>query len=93
MKTMTSKLWVKFGGNNATQVSTEGCQNVDDFLEACKKKLSPLLDSYAPAQLSLSTTDGGPSLVSWLPLSDLSLQPGYSPNDGPHPLFIYANGA
>ena len=53
-----SKLWVKFRNCNATQVSTEECQNVDDFLEACKKKLSPLLDSYAPAQLSLSTTDG-----------------------------------
>jgi hypothetical protein len=25
--------------NNSTQVSTEEFQNVDDFLEACKKKL------------------------------------------------------
>ena len=54
-----TKLWVKYKNNNSTQVSTEECRNVDDFLEACKKKLSPLLDSYAPAQLSLSTTDGG----------------------------------
>jgi hypothetical protein len=85
---MASELWVKFGRNNAVKVSTDGCRDVDDFLEACKKKLSPLLDSYAPAQLSLFTTEGGPSLPSWLLLSDLSLQPGYSTNDGPHPLFI-----
>ena len=56
-----TKRWVKFKNSyNPTQVSTEDCQNVDDFLEACKKKLSPLLDSYAPAQLSLSTTEGTP---------------------------------
>jgi hypothetical protein len=57
-----TKLWVKLKTNNATQVSTEECQNVDDFLEACKEKLSPLLDSYAPAQLCLSTTAGGTPL-------------------------------
>ena len=57
-----TKRWVKFKTNNATQVSTEECQNVDDFLKQCKKGLSPLLDSYAPAQLCLSTTDDGPSL-------------------------------
>ena len=54
-----TKLWVKFKTNNSTQVSTEECHNVDDFLKACKKELSPLLDSYSPAQLFLSTTDGG----------------------------------
>ena len=55
-----TKLWVKFKTNNAVKISTEGCQDIDDFLEACKKKLSPLLDSYAPAQLSLSNTADGP---------------------------------
>jgi hypothetical protein len=57
-----SKLWVKFGRNNATRVSTEGCEIVDDFIEQCKKKLSHLLGSYDSAQLSLSTTDGGTPL-------------------------------
>ena len=82
-----TKLWVKFKSNNAVKVSTEDCQDVDDFLEACKKKLSPLLDSYAPAQLSLSTTDGGGT----------PLQPGYSlhqisQNSDENPLFITAAG-
>jgi hypothetical protein len=57
-----SKLWAKFKTNNATQVSTEECQNVDDFLKACKKELPHLLGSYDSAQLSLSITDGGPPL-------------------------------
>ena len=57
-----TKLWVKFKPNNAVKVSTEECQDVDDFLEACKKKLSPHFDSIATDQLSLSTTDGGAPL-------------------------------
>ena len=57
-----TKRWVKFKTNNATQVSTEECQDVDDFLEACKKKLSSTLGSYDSAQLSLSTTNGGTPL-------------------------------
>ncbi|KAK6094105.1 hypothetical protein MT418_005920 [Batrachochytrium dendrobatidis] len=57
-----TKLWVKFKPNNATRVSTEDCEIVDDLLKACKKELSPHFDSYAPAQLCLSTTDGGTPL-------------------------------
>ena len=57
-----TKRWVKFKTNNATQVSTEECQNVDDFLEACKKELSPDLDSVPASRLSLSTTVGGTPL-------------------------------
>ncbi|OAJ42326.1 hypothetical protein BDEG_25791 [Batrachochytrium dendrobatidis JEL423] len=57
-----TKLWVKFKPNNATRVSTEDCENVDDLLKACKKELSPHFDSYAIDQLSLSTTDGGTPL-------------------------------
>ena len=75
-----TKLWVKFKTNNAVKVSTEGCQDVDDFLEACKKELSPLLDSYASAQLSLSTTDGGTPLE---PDDDIPAQ-----NTAKAPLFI-----
>jgi hypothetical protein len=50
-----TKLWVKYKINNSTQVSTEECHNVDDFLEACKKKLQI---PNPPQELSLSTTDG-----------------------------------
>jgi hypothetical protein len=81
---MQTKLWVKYKNNNSTQVSTKECQNVDDFLEACKKKLSPLLDSYAPAQLSLSTTDGGPPLQ---PDDSITQITG---NNAKNPLFITA---
>ncbi|OAJ40352.1 hypothetical protein BDEG_24097 [Batrachochytrium dendrobatidis JEL423] len=56
------KTWVKFKPNNATRVSTEDCEIVDDLLKACKKELSPHFDSYAIDQLSLSTTDGGTPL-------------------------------
>jgi hypothetical protein len=57
-----TKLWVKFKPNNATRVSTEECQDVDDFLKACKKELSPHFDSVAIDQLFLSLTDGGEAL-------------------------------
>ena len=56
-----TKLWVKFKSNNAVKVSTEECQDVDDFIKACKKELPHLLGSYDSAQLVLSTTaDGTP---------------------------------
>jgi hypothetical protein len=77
-----SKLWVKFKTNNATKVSTEVCNDVDDFLKACKKELSLLLASYDAAQLSLSTTDGGAALR---PGTSLTLIPA---NTDDCPLFI-----
>jgi hypothetical protein len=40
------------------QVSTDGCSYVDDFKGAIKKKFSPLLDSFATAQLTLLQPDG-----------------------------------
>ena len=57
-----TKLWIKFKTNNATQVSTEECQNVDDFLDACKKKLLFLYGQFPPGELSLSITEGGTPL-------------------------------
>jgi hypothetical protein len=83
-----TKLWVKFKTNNAVKVSSEQCQHVDDFLEAYKKKLSPLLDSYLPTQLCLSTTDGGLSLRPGVLVTDIASQPDYTENDDEHPLFI-----
>jgi hypothetical protein len=75
-----SKLWVKFKPNNATQVSTQECFNVDDFIEQCKKKLSHLLGPYDSAQLSLSTADGGPPLEPDYPIP--------AQNTAQAPLFI-----
>jgi hypothetical protein len=75
-----TKRWVKFKTNNATQVSTEECQNVDDFLKQCKKELPHLLGSYDSAQLSLSTTDGGTPLQ---PDDDIPAQ-----NNAKNPLYI-----
>ena len=83
-----SELWVKLGNNRATQVSTEGCSNVDKFLEACQKKLSKQLGSYDIDQLSLSTTEGGEAIRPGLPLTEILNQPGYSLNDDLNPLFI-----
>jgi len=57
-----TKRWVKFKTNNATQVSTEQCLNVDDFLKACKKELLFLYGQFPPGELSLSTTADGPLL-------------------------------
>ena len=83
-----TKLWIKFKTNNATQVSTEECQNVDDFLKQCKKNLSSKLGSYDVDQLCLSTTDGGTALRPGLLLTAIPSQPGYVENDDEHPLFI-----
>ena len=74
------KNWVKYKNNNSVKVSTEDCQDVDDFIKACKKELSPLLDSYAPAQLCLSTTADGPPLQPDDPIP--------AQNTAKNPLFI-----
>jgi hypothetical protein len=79
-----TKRWVKFKTNNATQVSTEECQNVDDFLEACKKKLLFLYGQFPPGELSLSTTAGGNPLQ---PGDDIPAQ-----NTANNPLFIDIKG-
>jgi hypothetical protein len=57
-----TKRWVKFKANNATRVSTEDSEIVDDFLKQCKKELPLKLGSYDVDQLCLSTTDGGTPL-------------------------------
>ena len=78
-----SKLWVKFQEFKAVKVSVEGCEDVNDVIKACKKELSPLLDSFASAQLFLSTTVDGSS----------SFDPGdpipATPNTSKTPLYIH----
>ena len=83
-----SKVWVKFQSYNATQVSCEGCLNVDDFIKACKKELSPRFDSVPIDQLLLSTTEGGQPLEPDILLTDINSQPGFTENSYKHPLFL-----
>ena len=74
-----TKLWAKYKDNNSTQVSTEECHNVDDFLKACKKELQI---PNPPQELSLSTTDGGTPLKPGVSLNQISQ------NTDENPLFI-----
>jgi hypothetical protein len=83
-----SKLWVKFGGNNAVKVSTEGCELVDDFIKAVKKKMTHQLGQYDSDQISISLTAGGAVLRPDLILNEISALPEYIGNDDEHPLCV-----
>ena len=64
---------LKLGNNNyKEQVSTDGCSNVSDFRGAIKNKFSPLLDSYATAQLTLLQPDGTSQIDPETPVTDLT---------------------
>jgi hypothetical protein len=71
-----SKLWVKFKTYNAVKVSTDGRQDVDDFLKQCKKELLFLYGQFPPGELTLSTTDGGLALRPGLLLTAIPFEPG-----------------
>ena len=83
-----TKIWVKFNTNNSVKVSTQGCQDVDDFLEACKKKLQI---PNPPQDISLTTTYGGTSLPRSLSIIQIPNQHDYVANDEQNPLFITGN--
>ena len=85
---MSKKLWVKYQSFNPVKVSTNDCEDVSDFIRACKKELSPHFDSFAFDQLFLTTTVGGTSIRPGLKLSELFTLEGYTVNDDEHPLFI-----
>ena len=85
---LMSKLWVKFNQNNPTQVSTDHCLNVDDFIKQVKKELAPDLDSVPTHRLTLSTTQGGNALRPGLLITDVPSQPGYAQNTDESPLFV-----
>ena len=53
------------------KVSTEGCDDVSDFRGAIKNKFSPLLDSYATAQLTLLQPDGTSQIDPETPVTNL----------------------
>ena len=66
--------FVKLGLGNKNykeQVSTDGCSNVAAFRGAIKNKFSPLLDSYATAQLTLLQPDGTSQIDPETPVTEL----------------------
>jgi hypothetical protein len=73
-----SKLWVKFGEYNPTRVSTEGCELVDDFIEAVQKKLQIL---NPPQEISISLTEGGNPLRPGLTLNEICNVPAFENSD------------
>jgi hypothetical protein len=77
-----SKLWVKYNIYSAVKVSTEICEDIADFKEAIKKKLSPDLDYIPPSRISISLTEGGPPLEPDAPIP--------SQNTAKTPLFVTA---
>ena len=77
-----SKLWVKFGGNNAVKVSTEGCADVDDFIKAVKKELQI---RNPPQEISISLTAKVKALERDLELNEI---PNISENTAKNPLCI-----
>ena len=79
-----SKLWVKFGNSSATRVSTEGCEIVDDFIEAAKKKLQI---PNPPQEISISLKEGNALQPDFI-LGQLSTHPEYTGNSLGNPLFI-----
>ena len=66
--TPPQKLWVLLKSNDSavvnhpTQVPTKDCENVDDFIKAIKKELSPKLDAIAVDNITLHITKDSPAL-------------------------------
>jgi hypothetical protein len=62
------KLWVLLKShdsavvNHPTQVPTKDCENVDDFIDAIKKKLSPKLDAITVDNITLHLTEDSTAL-------------------------------
>jgi hypothetical protein len=76
-----SKLWVKFGSNDVIQVDTTGCNYVDDFIEACQKKLQI---PNPPQEGFLSLNNGGEAFKRDDPIP--------AQNSAKKPLFINVSG-
>ena len=65
-----SSLWVDYGGFKAQVPYADG-DNVYNLAETVKAKFAPLLDAYAPAQLTLHLTAGVEPLDPGMLLSDI----------------------
>jgi hypothetical protein len=85
-----SKLWVKFGQSNATRVSTDGCVDIDDFIEAVKMELLSLYGEFPNGEISISLTEGGRPLRPGMRLNELYTDPVIENTVG-HPLYISAS--
>ena len=77
--------WVKLKDFHSVKVFTRNCDDVDDFIKACKKELQI---PNPPQELSLSTTINGTAIRSGCKLVDIPAEPGYIQNDDENPLFI-----
>jgi hypothetical protein len=81
------KLWVLLNSNDSAvvnhpvKVSTNDCEDVDDFIDAIKKKLSPDLDAVAVNRITLHITEYSPALRPGLALSTILAQSGFINND------------
>jgi hypothetical protein len=84
-KTM-SKLWVQLKPYSPTRVSTQDCQDIDDFKAAIKKGLLFLYGTFPDGDISLSLPVGS-TLAPDLLLKDLLNQPGFN-NTAQSPIYI-----
>ena len=87
-----SSLWFDYAGFKAQVPYADG-DNVYNLAETVKAKFAPLLDAYAPAQLTLHLTAGVEPLRAGLLLSMLPDQPGYMENGDEHPLIVKVDSA
>ena len=91
--TQPQELWVLLKShdsaavNKPVKVSTDGCQDVDDFIEAVKKKLSPRLDLVDPDNITLHLTEDSTALRPDLSLNSVVSQPD-SINNYESPLLV-----
>ena len=78
---------MKYGDTNVVEVSTDGCKNVDDFVEAVKKELeirSP------PQEISISVEVGGVAMRRGMLINEI---PDIDKNHDENPLFVIVNNA
>jgi hypothetical protein len=86
LPTCMNTLWVKLDLDSPVKISTKDCRDVHDFLKACKKELSPLLDSVTISQLNLFS--GTTTLRPGLSLLCVSSQLTFEPNSDLNPLTL-----
>ncbi|KAI9333112.1 hypothetical protein BDR26DRAFT_868608 [Obelidium mucronatum] len=86
--------WVKYGSSRAVKVYTDGCKDVDDFIEKVKAKMSPDFDPVSTSRINIYTNDPirNDALRPGLLLTDVASQTGFVQNDDQHPLRVAVDG-
>ena len=85
--TPPQKLWILLKSHDAvvvnhpTQVFTKDCDNIDDFIDAIKKKLHNKLGHVDPDNITLHLTEDSPALRTGLALNSVVTQPGFIKDD------------